>query len=133
MAIFKSFLALALLIVLSLAVQASPKDCIDSLMIDSTGDSYNFRVHSDNIADDFGHDYLAEAISVIRVLADEQGCSPKDINFGDGPLGRSHSKCDLILPDQEHSRVCYVETNVGYFFVTRDLLDTFNITYSRWD
>ena len=133
MSILKSLLALGLLILLSQAINASPKDCIDNLMIDSNVDSYNFNIHNDDVLRDFGKDYLAEAIYTIRILLDKNGCSQNDVNFGRGPHGRSHSKCTEVIPSNEHTRVCYVETNLGFFFVTRDLLDTYNISYSRWD
>jgi hypothetical protein len=133
MSILKSLLALGLLILLSLTINASPKDCIDELMMDASADSYNFSLHSDFVDRDFGNDYLAEAIYTIRVLLDQNGCSQNDVNFGSGPHGRSHSRCSKLISNLDHTRVCYVETNLGYFFVTRDLLDTFNISYSRWD
>ncbi|MAF78089.1 MAG: hypothetical protein CME63_14210 [Halobacteriovoraceae bacterium] len=133
MSILKSILALGLLILLSQAINASPKDCIDNLMINSNVDSYNFSIHGDDVDRDFGRDYLAEAIYTIRILLDRNGCSQNDVNFGQGPHGRSHSRCSKLVGNQDHSRVCYVETNLGYFFVTRDLLDNFNISYARWD
>ena len=133
MSILKSLLALGLLVLLSQAVNASPKECIDNLMIDSHGDSYNFNMHSDEVDREFENDFLAEAIYTIRVLLDKNGCSQNDVNFGKGPHGKSHSRCSKLISNQEHTRVCYVETNLGYFFVTRDLMDSFNISYSRWD
>ena len=133
MNLVKSIIALAALILLSQGVQASPKNCITRLMSGSNVDSVNYNIHSDDIDRDFGKDYLAQAIYTIRVLIDDKGCSQADINFGKGPLGRSRSRCTKIVGNQDHTRVCYVETNLGYFFLTTDLLDTVNITYSRWD
>lgn len=133
MSILKSVLALGLLILLSQTINASPKECIDNLMLNANQDSYQFVVQSDDVDRDFGRDYLAEAIYTIRILIDGHGCSQNDINFGQGPHGRSHSKCSNIVPEQDHTRICYVETNLGYFLVSRDLLDTFNVIYSRWD
>ena len=30
---------------------------------------------------DYGKDHLAEAIALIRIVVEEQGCSRKDVNF----------------------------------------------------
>ena len=133
MNLLKSLIALAALILLSQGVQASTKDCIAKLMSGSNVDSVNYNIHSDLIDRDFGKDHLASAIYTIRLLIEDRGCSQKDINFGKGPLGRSRSRCSKLVGNQDHTRVCYVETNLGYFFLTTDLLDTVNITYSRWD
>jgi hypothetical protein len=133
MNVVKSLIALAALILLSQTVQAAKKDCIDRLMSDANFDSATYSIHSDDLDRDFGKDHLASAIYTIRLLIDQKGCSRSDINFGKGPLGRSRSRCTKLVGNQDHTRVCYVETNLGYFFLTTDLLDTVNITYSRWD
>lgn len=44
-----------------------------------------------------------------------------------------HSNCRNILKHASHTRVCAVETNHGYFFVTKDLLDGVNVIFNRWD
>lgn len=133
MTVVKSLIALAFLVFLSQGLQAAPKDCITTLMGNDTRDTFNFTLHSDDVDRDFGPDFLAEAIFTIRTLLDREGCSPTDVNFGQGPHGRSHSRCSKVVRNQEHTRVCYVETNLGYFFLTKDLLENINISYSRWD
>jgi len=133
MTLLRSLLALGLLILLTQGVNANQKDCIQRLMGNRVQDSINFAIHSDDVDRDFGRDFLAEAIYTIRILIDREGCSQNDINFGQGPLGRSHSRCSKIVRNQDHTRVCYIETNLGYFFLTKDPLDLVNITYSRWD
>lgn len=133
MNIVKSLIALGLLVLLSQGIQASARDCISNLTNNSLQDTFNYSVHADDVDRDFGKDYLAEAIYTVRILTEREGCSRADINFGQGPHGRSHSRCSKIIRNQEHTRVCYVETNLGYFFLIKDLLDNINITYSRWD
>lgn len=133
MTVMKSLIALAFLVFLSQGVQAGSKDCITTLMNGHTRDTYAFNIHADDIDRDFGNDHLANAIYTLRILLDREGCAPTDVNFGKGPNGRSHSRCTKIIRNQEHTRVCYVETNLGYFFLTTDLLDKITILYSRWD
>lgn len=82
---------------------------------------------------DFGNDYLAQAIKLIRLHIAELGCSRSSINFGQGPRGRSISRCEQIVRGVYSSRVCYVETNLGYFIVSVGYLDDAVITYHRWD
>ena len=82
---------------------------------------------------DYGKDYLAQAIAVIRVYGDQQGCERSDINFGKGPNGRSYSRCRLVERYSPHSRSCYVETNIGYFMVTKNLGDNMHLVFNLWD
>lgn len=41
--------------------------------------------------------------------------------------------CRRIDSRDEHSMVCLVEANVGYFFVTKDMMDNWNVVFNRWD
>lgn len=82
---------------------------------------------------DYGKDYLAQAIAVIRVYIDQKGCHKKDINFGKGPNGRSFSRCRLVERYSPHSRSCYVETNLGYFMVTKNLGENMHLVFNLWD
>jgi hypothetical protein len=41
--------------------------------------------------------------------------------------------CREIMPGNPSSQVCYLESKVGYFFVTMDMLDHYFVTYNRWD
>lgn len=127
---------LPLLIALSLTsvAQASTDSCLEAFTADNTEDSRSFSVNLTDInMRDYGRDYQAESIFIIRELAKELGCNRKDINFGQGPHGRSHQRCETLLRGRAHTAVCYIETNIGYFFLTKDFLDKANITYNRWD
>lgn len=41
--------------------------------------------------------------------------------------------CTEIIPGRESTRVCYMETNVGYYFVMADMTGFKNIVWNRWD
>ncbi|WP_417335998.1 hypothetical protein [Halobacteriovorax marinus] len=108
--------------------------CINRLTNDFNTDSISHTLSLDDYeVRDYGNDHLALAIKMIRILVDEVGCSPKAINFGRSARGRSHNRCDQILRGVPSSRVCYVETNLGYFFVTTNMLTDMHITFNRWD
>ncbi len=82
---------------------------------------------------DYGNDFLAEGIYLIRVLLKDLGCFKKDINFGDGPTGRSKSRCQLLSPQRFQSRSCYIESNLGFFFISYDMMGHATIVFNRWD
>ena len=125
------FLALALTSV----AHASPESCYEAFTEGNTQDSRSFSVNLNDLDGmrEYGRDYQAEAIYVIRELAKELGCARKDLNFGKGVNGRSKHRCRSLIPGRAHTAVCYIETNLGYFFLTKDFLDKANVTYNRWD
>jgi hypothetical protein len=41
--------------------------------------------------------------------------------------------CRRFKADDAATEVCYAETPVGYFFITRDYMENVNIIVSRWD
>lgn len=41
--------------------------------------------------------------------------------------------CRLVNPHSSFSKACFAETQVGYWFVTNDLLGNVHLTYNRWD
>ena len=134
-------LKLALVVTLNLFLSstynttiASERECLMRLTHSYAQDSRNFQLNLDEIdIRDYGRDYLAKAIKVIRLVIAEVGCVKKDINFGKGPFGRSRSRCSQVVSLNDESRVCYVESNLGYWFVTYDYQDRANIIFNRWD
>ncbi|MBL6988956.1 MAG: hypothetical protein ISR65_04230 [Bacteriovoracaceae bacterium] len=114
---------------------ARQRSCASRLINVESHDSavYSLNIDQYNIPD-YGNDHLAYGIKSIRILLEKRGCRRQDINFGRTSFGRSsRSRCRAIVPKQESSRVCYVETNIGFFFVTWDMLTGVNITFNRWD
>lgn len=127
---------LPLLLILSLVsvVQASPEGCYSALTDNYSQDSRNFSLDlAEMDTGSYGRDYQAEGIFVVRQLIKKLGCSKSDINFGNGAYGRTKHKCSLLVIGRPHSAVCYIETSLGYFFITKDFFNTANISYSRWD
>jgi hypothetical protein len=114
-----------LLLAMSEWTNASESRCINRLTNDYAQDSVTLR--------NYGNDHLAFSIKIIRNLLEDVGCSKAVINFGRSARGRSHNRCDQILRGVPNSRVCYIETNLGYFFVTKDMLTKVHVTFNRWD
>lgn len=41
--------------------------------------------------------------------------------------------CRAIIEGKKSTEVCYAETEVGFFFIMRDMVDHINVVYNRWD
>lgn len=128
-------LMLALALFFSLEASAGKETCISKLTYDYAVDSRSFKVDTDNmivLGDE--RDYLAQAISIVRGTLDLHGCDGRaDINFGHGPLGRTKSSCRKLIRGRDYSLSCYVESDLGFFFVTKDLQTNAFVVFSRWD
>ena len=108
--------------------------CLDILTDGHRRNSQNFSLDLNEYdAPSFGRDYLAQAIFVVKKVINNEGCSRQDINFGKGPFGRSHSRCQFVQPGMHSSLSCYVESNLGYFQISYDYLGMANVFFSRWD
>ena len=94
----------------------------------------NFKYDSESVRN-YGKDYLAESIAILRLFVLDRGCSDRAINFGKGPSGRSASRCRLVERYSPQSRVCYIETNLGYFLVSKSLESSsrLQIIFNLWD
>lgn len=113
---------------------ASSTDCVKRITNDFKYPTTFANIDLDQLEmRDYDKDYLAQAIAVIRVYADKKGCDKKDINFGKGPNGQSSSRCRLVERYSPHSRSCYVETNIGYFMVTKNLGENMHLVFNIWD
>ncbi|MBI2520507.1 MAG: hypothetical protein HYV97_08815 [Bdellovibrio sp.] len=113
---------------------ANEGHCRDLLTAQFSRDSRYVSYHADDLnVPDFGRDYLAYAVKTIRLFIERLGCNPQDINFGRGGQGVAHSRCEAIVRDRDNSRMCYVESNLGYWFIHKDFVDDIHITFHRWD
>lgn len=130
----KFFLALSFSLVLSAPSFASPESCRVVLTNNYEKDSVNYNVDLDNLEITAPvADKLGQATQIVRYIVSQQGCAKADISFGKGSEGMAKSKCSLITPDRTASLGCYIESNLGYFFVHWDMGHTANIIFNRWD
>jgi hypothetical protein len=127
-------LALLVALFLSTSAYSQARACLGALTQDFSLNSRAFVINLDEEPiRDYGRDYLAHSIALVRNVIAKVGCSRQDINFGQGLLGRSRHSCKMLVPNREISRVCYVETNLGAFIVTTDYLDHAQVIFKRWD
>lgn len=109
--------------------------CISKLTNNYSIDSRSFKVDTDMI-DFHSHenDYIAQSIELIRAVLNLSGCDgDRDVNFGHGPNGRTKHSCEDLVRGRAVSSACYIETNIGFFFITRDLQTSAFVIYNRWD
>lgn len=125
------------LILISFNASAYTKDslnCIKKLTYDLNVDSRAFKVNTDEIDVDDEVNPLEEAIVLIRATLELYGCNSHNaVNFAQTPSGRAKSRCSELVPGHDYSMSCYIESNIGFFFVTKDLQTDAFIIYSRWD
>lgn len=108
-------------------------NCIKKLTYDLNVDSRAFKINTDELDID-DNDPLSEAVALIRATLELNGCnSNNSINFAQTPSGRAKSRCTEVVPGRDYSVSCYVESNIGFFFVTKDLQTDAFVVYSRWD
>ncbi len=124
-----------LLTIIAQPLYATPVNCIKNLTHNFSVDSAAYSINLDETeVREFGSDHLANGIQIIKVLIFDKGCERSDINFLKTPLDRnSFSRCKKLLENNDHSLVCFVESSIGYFFVTWDQLSRAHIIYNRWD
>lgn len=65
------------------------------------------------------------------LLALEKNCDTTKIDFN--LQDNKQSYCTLVAPKNPNSLTCYLETNIGFFFVTQDFMDNAFVIWNRWD
>lgn len=106
----------------SLSAQ-STSTCHEKLSENYTKESRAFQIH-DEVALN-GDSAEALIISVLQKL----DCRWDEAN----PIAIRQKRCRDIIPNKQATRACYLETNVGYFFVLADMMGFKNIIWNRWD
>lgn len=127
-------IALIIALLLSASLHAE-NTCPSKLTYDHERNSMAYTLDLDDLdIKDYGEDQLATSIAIIRELLRMRSCSPTDINFKETPLGRTAlSRCRQIVSNAPTSKVCYVESNIGFFYLTWDMLTSVHVIYNRWD
>jgi len=95
-------------------------DCYEKLLkggIDSV-------VHQMNVSDESpSMSIRSMAITGLRKLLRSCGCGTR----------LKRVQCGEAIKGNNLTKICYVESDWGYFLVNRDYLDNLNIIFNRWD
>ena len=130
----KTLFVLVFAFLLSTAIFASTDNCRNRLTDNLQNNSKTFVVDLDAlditapVADKMG-----QAVQIVRSLVEKNECTRSDMSFGQGAEGVSKSRCSFVVPERTASLVCYLETNLGYFFVHWDMGHVANVTFNLWD
>jgi predicted DNA binding protein len=113
-------------------VETAHADCFQKLTNDYRNDSRSFQIQDSDVEAEFDINPISFSKSAVLFIIKEQvDCSANAINFSD--KSNSDKACREISPGKSSSKICYLETNLGYFFISLDMLGTANITFNRWD
>ncbi|MCO4793637.1 MAG: hypothetical protein KC493_08000 [Bacteriovoracaceae bacterium] len=132
----KKLLVVLLMVIFAASIKAgeAERKCFGHLTDNFKEDRNTFTVDLDVLQmRDYRSDKLAKSIRVVRELLDDLGCSPKAINFGWAPQGRTHNSCKYFDLNHKEIQVCYIGTNLGYFTVHEDYLFHMTVNFYRWD
>ncbi|MEZ4743039.1 MAG: hypothetical protein R3B45_11415 [Bdellovibrionota bacterium] len=100
---------------------ASDQSCYDKLL--NGGDSNAIKVWAD-LGDDMEKEDQVKTL-IARAI-EKVGCDQ-------GEVIATNISCKNIDPDHSWAEVCYAEADIGYFFVMKDMVDTANVVFNRWD
>ena len=128
----KKFMVILALLT-SQVIFANPETCIKRITQDNRYDSRSLTFNADEYV--FENDHVGDSYNLIRLFIQRKGCSRKDVRFtaGPGSLNSGKAVCNNIARSYPHSRVCYIESNIGFFFVMRDMMNGATVVYNRWD
>lgn len=119
----------ALLVVILMAVSlgsAANYDCYKAALNDFASDSMAYQIYDEDISMAFDDNGVKASVKAVRSLESKLGCVEKSFEI-------KNVSCNEIVPGNSVSKVCYIESQLGYFFVSMDMMDQVNIVFSRWD
>lgn len=118
-----------LLVVISLFVSIAASanyDCYRKALNDFSADSMSFQLYSEEAAASFEKKPENSAVAAVRDLEEKIGCDVKSFEIGE-------VSCKDVVPGNLLSRVCYAESQHGYFFISMDMMENMNVVFNRWD
>ena len=113
------------LFLLSFAAHAEV-DCYGSALDNYSKDSNSFQIYAEEVSEGFENKDRAASTQAIKLLEQKLNCR-------EGAFSINSISCKEIIPGHLHSKVCYLESQRGFFFVSIDMMEQVNITFSRWD
>lgn len=106
-------------------------DCYGRLTQDYSRDSYAYQLSEDAVDYDLERGSPEFARQAVMAVGQKIGCEAAD--FGAEKMAESTVSCRDLVPNLRASRVCYVESQHGYFLVSVDMLENINIVFNRFD
>lgn len=125
----KANLFIVALLSLSFLAGEAHADCYRNLSNDFK-DSQSFQISNIDVSEGFVEAPKNNALQAVRQLANRLGCEKSELKLDDV---KSSISCRDVAPGISVSKVCYVESDLGYFLVSKDMLENMNIIFNRWD
>ncbi len=122
----KNLISFLLIFSLSAPIMAVD-NCVQVLSNDHSNDSRSFQVYDMDMEKDFDESPEEYSLEALNSLLSKLGCESMSEKV------EGEVVCNEIMPGNSFSKVCYVENELGYFFISKDMLDSVNIIYNRWD
>lgn len=119
----------ALLVVLLLVGSfgaAANQDCYQAALNNFSADSVAYRIYDEDISSAFEDNAEKASVRAVRKLEGNLGCADKSFEVAE-------VSCKEVMPGNALSKVCYVESQLGYFFISIDMMEGVNLVFNRWD
>lgn len=119
----------ALLVVVLMALSfgsAANHDCYRAALNDFSSDSMAYQIYDEDISMAFEDNGGKASERAVRRLENRLGCVEKSFEI-------QNISCKEVVPGNAISKVCYVESQLGYFFISIDMMEKVNIVFNRWD
>lgn len=101
-------------------------NCYRELTKNHSLDSQTFQIYNEELAEIFEDNSTEATRGILSQLANKLSCNEEE-------LIPYKVNCNEIYPGNALSMICYAETEDGYFFVSVDMMENFNIIFNRFD
>ncbi len=116
----KLMMALVCLVLSQFSYSNESIRCYDNLL----SGSIDSKLHQINIAHMANTEPMKQyAVDGLKQLMLNCGCEPKFKKV----------QCGEAIKGNPLTKICYVESSLGYFLINKDYLDNLNIIFNRWD
>jgi hypothetical protein len=104
-------------------------DCYEIVTQSYSYDSVAFELDEFDIPAEYQPGSEQYAKIAVRVLEEKLGCEVEE------ELSKSifSYKCKRLDKELEYSKVCFVTTSYGYYFVMIDMMGKVNLVFNRYD
>jgi hypothetical protein len=100
--------------------------CDEKLLNGFSADSALHQVHIDDFESEFTTLDAAVAQEAVALVREQLGCTELLV-IDPG------TRCTEVGEDAPWSTTCYVSTELGYYLVSADFVETVNVLFNRWD
>lgn len=101
-------------------------NCYEKILKKFTVDSVAYQIDDEDISTELESNANFASLRALRKLENKLGCMQNAFKIND-------IKCNELASHNPFSKVCYLEDDKGYFFISKGMLDKVMIIFNRWD